>query len=133
MRKASGDNPLRIVIDRKLILDDNLNVFNSDAPTLILNDSLNLKKDNLEYVSINFDQLNSELMRLLYDRKILSVIIEGGKKTIESFLNTGLWDEARVIIGSVNLNKGVKSPNISINPSESFSFGEDQIEIYFNN
>jgi len=133
VREATGINPLRIVIDRQLTLDKNANVFNLDSSTLIINEKLNLVKDNLEYIAIDFRYLNQELMRILYDRKILSVIIEGGKKTIESFLNLDLWDEARVIKGVKNLNLGVSAPNISIDPMESYSYGEDLINIYSNN
>ena len=132
VREVLGKNPLRIVIDRKLILKKNASVFNSDSSTLVLNEKLNSKIDNLEYITVDFNNLIQELMNILYKKNIMSVIIEGGKQTLQSFLNENVWDEARVISGNKRLNKGVGSPIIPISPNKSFYYGDDLVNIYNN-
>ncbi|HPZ04082.1 MAG TPA: bifunctional diaminohydroxyphosphoribosylaminopyrimidine deaminase/5-amino-6-(5-phosphoribosylamino)uracil reductase RibD [Bacteroidales bacterium] len=44
-------------------------------------------------------------------RKIQSVIIEGGKKTLEYFIAEQLWDEILVFIGDQEWEEGVAAPN----------------------
>ena len=59
-----------------------------------------------------------EMMNLLYQRKIQSIIIEGGKKTLEHFLLADLWDEARILIGDQHWGSGVKAPVLNIKPQK---------------
>ena len=44
--------------------------------------------------------------------EIQSVIIEGGAKTLRSFIDLGLWDEARVFVGDNIFKLGIKSPQL---------------------
>lgn len=53
-----------------------------------------------------------ELLRELHLRKIQSVIIEGGKKTIQEFIDADLWDEAIVYIGDQEWQEGLLAPKI---------------------
>jgi len=46
----------------------------------------------------------------LFKHQIQSVIIEGGAKTLQTFIDENLWDEARVFVGNINFNKGIKAP-----------------------
>ena len=58
----------------------------------------------------------SDLMKELYEKKIQSLIVEGGSKLLQSFIDENLWDEARVEINTaLQLNGGVKAPNITGN------------------
>ena len=57
-----------------------------------------------------------EAIQQLYNLKIQSVIIEGGKKTLEKFLEIGLWDEARILVGNQKWRKGLKAPKMPETP-----------------
>lgn len=59
-----------------------------------------------------------EAIQQLYNLKIQSVIIEGGKKTLEKFLEIGLWDEARILVGNQCWGKGLKAPKIPETPEK---------------
>ena len=50
------------------------------------------------------------ILSVLFQRNLQSVIIEGGKKVLESFITTNLWDEARVLIGKENFGEGLTAP-----------------------
>jgi diaminohydroxyphosphoribosylaminopyrimidine deaminase/5-amino-6-(5-phosphoribosylamino)uracil reductase len=111
-RYWSGRNPLRIVIDRKLRLPSSLNIFNPDAVTIIFNGSKNLIASNIEFVQINFKETLNEILRILYAREIQSIIIEGGAKLLQSFLEKNLWDEVRVFTADKYFINGIQAPQI---------------------
>ena len=46
----------------------------------------------------------------LYEMKIQSVIVEGGPKTLQRFIDNQLWDEARILVGNQLWESGVKAP-----------------------
>ena len=112
VRLWNGNNPLRIVIDENLKLNNNLNIFNNSAKTLVFNNKKNIVFDNIEYCMIDFNSIHQEIMKSLYNKGIHSLIIEGGKETLQSFIDIGLWDEARVFVGNKNLENGVHAPKI---------------------
>ena len=72
------------------------------------------------------------LMKYLQKIEIISLIVEGGKKTIESFLNSNYWDEARVIKGDKKFTNGIKAPNLNRKYSNVENLGKDRIYTYFN-
>ena len=112
VRLWNGNNPLRIVIDENLKLNNNLNIFNNSANTLVFNNKKNIVFDNIEYCMIDFNSIHQEIMKSLYNKGVHSLIIEGGRETLQSFIDIGLWDEARVFVGNKNLENGVHAPKI---------------------
>jgi diaminohydroxyphosphoribosylaminopyrimidine deaminase/5-amino-6-(5-phosphoribosylamino)uracil reductase len=50
------------------------------------------------------------LLRELYEKRIQSLIVEGGSKLLQAFLAEDLWDEARVEISPVLLGEGALAP-----------------------
>ena len=111
-RNWIGKNPIRVIIDESLKLSNDLNVFNEDASTIIINRGLSATKNNVEFCEIGDSQSAIEaVIECLYKRQINSVIIEGGSKTLQNFINAGVWDEARVITNTVLfLKEGVGAP-----------------------
>ncbi|HTE25763.1 bifunctional diaminohydroxyphosphoribosylaminopyrimidine deaminase/5-amino-6-(5-phosphoribosylamino)uracil reductase RibD [Flavitalea sp.] len=104
-RSWSGQNPVRLLIDHTLKLPPGLNLFNNEAPTIVFNKIKNEHSGNLRFVKIDKADDNAKapdqdllnVLKALYDLQITSVIVEGGRKLIQSFINLGYWDEARVI------------------------------------
>lgn len=114
VRSWKGKNPIRIVIDRELKLSKDLSVFNDDAATIIITeiDKYSNSK-NIKYEQINFSsQVVEQICEVLYKNEIQSVIIEGGRKTLQSFIDVNLWDEARIFIGDREFEKGTEAPTI---------------------
>lgn len=54
----------------------------------------------------------ADALRQLYERKIQSVIVEGGCKTLQRFIQNGLWDEARILIGNQVWDSGLQAPSV---------------------
>lgn len=66
-------------------------------------------------------------LKTLYDLKIQSVIVEGGRKTLDRFIDAGLWDEARILIGDQSWGRGLKAPSLSETPEKRIISGNNTI------
>jgi diaminohydroxyphosphoribosylaminopyrimidine deaminase / 5-amino-6-(5-phosphoribosylamino)uracil reductase len=114
VRDWPGTNPVRIVIDRSLRLPPSLHLFDGKVLTLCYNTIKAEKQDNLEFVKLTGSPLFlEEIIRDLYARKIQSVIIEGGSQLLNSFMDAGMWDEARIFKSKQVFTKGVAAPRIA--------------------
>ncbi len=114
VRHWHGKNPLRAVIDNCLQLPETLNLFDQSGKTLVFN-SLedNAKRDNLVYVKLPGDRdAIQQILYCLHAEKVLSVIVEGGRELLNSFIAAGLWDEAHIFVGEKFFHEGVKAPDI---------------------
>lgn len=69
----------------------------------------------------------STAMEKLYEQKVQSVIVEGGRKTLDRFLEAGLWDEARILVGAPKWGKGTKAPQIPLFPQTVQHIDDNQI------
>ena len=112
VREVQGENPIRIVIDKNLKLSSGLNLFDSNAKTLIFNTIKNDETNSNIFIKTSFTNLVLNVLKELHKQNIQSVIIEGGTITLQSFIDAKLWDEARIFTTNKELNDGVKSPNI---------------------
>ncbi|MBS1771754.1 MAG: bifunctional diaminohydroxyphosphoribosylaminopyrimidine deaminase/5-amino-6-(5-phosphoribosylamino)uracil reductase RibD [Bacteroidetes bacterium] len=134
-RHWKGKNPLRIVIDRSLILPTNLNLFDGSVNTWVINDQKEEQGNNLRYVKLEFgDSLLDSLMKKLHESNIQSIIIEGGTKLLNSFIEKGLWDEARVFTAEEKLIHGLPAPSLT-KASKAFEtdIETDLLQVYINN
>ena len=131
VRECEGKNPIRIVIDKELSLNEKSNVFDDQAETIVFNNIKTAIIDKITYLKADFNNLNKDILKQLYNRDILSLIIEGGAFTINSFIENGLYDEIRVFTTNKVLENGIKSPNIpEIKISEKITINNDILEVY---
>lgn len=110
-RKWSGSNPLRVVLDRNLRLPSSLNLLDGSIPTLVLTAKTRESRHNLEYRTIDFGkELISEVMDTLYNKGVQSLIVEGGARLLQTFIDCDLWDEAYIEKCPQILHEGVAAP-----------------------
>lgn len=113
VRLVNGKNPLRIVLDSKASLQGDWKIFNTEAPTLVVNQQKEATANQTEWVLIDKSKnLLEGLMEELYKRKISSLLVEGGAETLNHFIAAGLWDEARIFTSRTRFSDGVKAPII---------------------
>jgi diaminohydroxyphosphoribosylaminopyrimidine deaminase/5-amino-6-(5-phosphoribosylamino)uracil reductase len=118
-RDFSGNNPVRIVLDKSGKIDAKFNVkFNvkdNNIKTIFITEKDDFQTtENCIYEKCLFDEnLIESILAVLVKHQIQSVIIEGGSRTIQSFIDKDLWDEARVFKGKTIFKKGVKAPTIN--------------------
>jgi diaminohydroxyphosphoribosylaminopyrimidine deaminase/5-amino-6-(5-phosphoribosylamino)uracil reductase len=128
VRKWKGRNPVRIVLDKLLTLPENLQLFDGTASTIVFNALKNYKGKNLELIQINFDQeILTQILRLLYKRNILSILVEGGTNLLNQFIQNNLWDEARIITSEKSFEDGIRSPLIHGRIINSMNVENDRI------
>ncbi len=135
VRYDPGKSPKRIVIDRRLELNKNLNLFDQSVETLIFNEIKTDIDGKNKYIALeDFDRYVPQyILYQLYLQDIQSVIIEGGAHTLNSFIEAGLWDEARIFIGETYLKRGIKAPWITGENAQEFAIGPDRLRILVNN
>ena len=121
-RDWTGENPVRIVLDPDESLSKNLNVFNNEAKTFVISGK------DIDYSNEVAEQISD----FLFKKNINSVIIEGGSQTLQTFLNSNLWDEARVFIGQKEFKKGIKAPEFKGTLLSEHILNFDILKIYNN-
>jgi len=126
VRDVSGKNPIRILIDSQLQVQNDISLFSTDAPTLIFNRLKNEKKENIEWIKIP-ETSTKYILDELYQRGIHSVMVEGGSRTLQYFIIDNVWDEAYVLVGDLYFGEGVKAPVLNRVPTHVHHFGTDQI------
>jgi diaminohydroxyphosphoribosylaminopyrimidine deaminase/5-amino-6-(5-phosphoribosylamino)uracil reductase len=131
VREVDGSNPIRIVIDKDLKLSADFNLFNNDAKTIIFNQIKSEKNNSNNYIKINFKNLTKNILQELHKQNIQSIIIEGGTKTLQSFIDTNMWDEARIFTTNKTLTEGVKPPTIEGEIISEDETGGDRFKILY--
>lgn len=112
-RLWKGKNPVRIVIDKNLKLPHELKIFSKAANTIIFNSLKNTIEETVEYIKLENKNFLEEMLSALYKLNIQSVLVEGGAKTLQSFIDAGLWDETRVITNEeMIIESGIDAPEI---------------------
>ena len=113
VRLWEGKSPVRMLIDRDLKVPLNMRVYNSDSRTIVFNLKKNLSEENITYVKLGNEKFLQSVVSHLFEINIQSVIVEGGRKILQSFIDAGLWDEARVITNKeLTIEGGVDAPQI---------------------
>jgi diaminohydroxyphosphoribosylaminopyrimidine deaminase/5-amino-6-(5-phosphoribosylamino)uracil reductase len=112
-RLWKGNNPIRIVIDKELKIAPSSKTFDEEAETLVFNLSKNSATKNTRFIKLDKENFIKELLDSLYKNEIQSVLIEGGAKTLQSFIDSGLWDEARIITNeTMVVEEGINAPQM---------------------
>ena len=153
VRDWTGKHPIRVVLDKNLKLDKTLNVFNGSAEVVVICDE-NKKlpqgdneknewsihpplKDsyNGTFCIINWNlssEIAKQICNVLFENDINSVIVEGGRQTLQTFIDENLWDEARVFVGNQTFNEGTKAPKFSGKLISEENILDDILKIYRN-
>jgi diaminohydroxyphosphoribosylaminopyrimidine deaminase/5-amino-6-(5-phosphoribosylamino)uracil reductase len=133
VREWPGNSPIRLVIDRKLKLPGNLHLFDNSCRTLVFNELLDKVEQETHFVRLDFNHdIIRQLLDCLYHLGIQSLMVEGGRTLLESFLARDMWDEARVFTGVKRFGSGISAPLIrDIEPAEQ-RIREDILRIYRN-
>lgn len=136
VRNWKGNNPVRIVLDRSLRIPENLSVFDGSIRTIVIFDKENTQKKaykNVIFEQINFSEnIAGQICEVLQKHKIQSIIIEGGRQTLQTFINSNIWDEARIFIGDLEFNDGLSAPIIKEKIKEEIKIKNDVLKVLNN-
>ena len=115
-RDWSGNNPVRVVLDQNNRIPKDSFIFDSTVKTIVFTKSeTNLSAENTNFEVIDFNQnIIPQILAVLHQNQIQSIIIEGGLQTLQSFIDENIWDEARIFTGNISFEKGTKAPMIQM-------------------
>ncbi|HXS56432.1 MAG TPA: bifunctional diaminohydroxyphosphoribosylaminopyrimidine deaminase/5-amino-6-(5-phosphoribosylamino)uracil reductase RibD [Hanamia sp.] len=127
-----GKNPVRIIIDNQLKLSSKLNIFDHQQTTIIYNKLKNAIEGNLQFIKLEDDYFLKQLLYSLYEMNIQSILVEGGSKTLQSFIDAGLWDEARIITNEqMIIENGIAAPQMKVfHLARQEKYFSDRIDYY---
>lgn len=131
-----GNSPVRLAIDLDLKLPQDLQIFDQTVQTIVFNLKIHQEKENLIFYQLYKDaSIVHQIVNALYQLKIQSVLIEGGARLLQSFIDEGIWDEARIIRNtSMQIAQGLPSPVLTNGVKNSVQTLEtDTIEKYYRN
>jgi len=134
-RLAPGGNPVRLVIDLNLKLYPELKVFDSKSRTIVFNHFKHEEGEIFYFKLKRESTVITQILQALHSLNIQSLIVEGGAKLLQSFIDEGFWDEARIITNEqLAIGNGLQAPllknQILVSSETCFS---DRISYYSRN
>jgi diaminohydroxyphosphoribosylaminopyrimidine deaminase/5-amino-6-(5-phosphoribosylamino)uracil reductase len=129
VRDWTGNNPIRVVLDQNNRVSNDSQIFDGQTKTIVFSKLKSaVEKENIIFEVIDFEQnIATQIVQKLYQHQIQSVIIEGGRQTLQTFIDSNLWDEARIFIGNIQIRNGIKAPIIVKKSFEKLSIGDDEL------
>ncbi len=135
IRSWQGENPIRVVLDRTLKIPVTSSLYDGTAKTIILTEKLPDKNSDEKVVfeKLAIDKNTSkQICEVLFKNEIQSVIIEGGRTTLQGFIDENLWDEAYVFVGDTLFKDGLNAPELKKVPNDIQKISNDTLNIYEN-
>ncbi|MFT4153437.1 bifunctional diaminohydroxyphosphoribosylaminopyrimidine deaminase/5-amino-6-(5-phosphoribosylamino)uracil reductase RibD [Parafilimonas sp.] len=140
-RLWAGKNPVRLVIDKNLKLPLKLKIFNADAPTIVfnyekhtINPNQNFLNQVYYYRTNKYNSLVQQIAKACYELNIQSVLVEGGAKLLQSFIDENICDEIRIITNKdLVVKDGLPAPVFggAFSRSPGFFIQNDEMEFFF--
>lgn len=120
-RNWYGKNPVRLVIDKELTLPTSLKLFDGSAPTWIFTAQDKASTSQVIYFKLDFSRsILPQILQKLYENKLQALLVEGGSRLLQSFIDEGLWDEIYTEHSAKVLENGVKEPVIPAGYKKNF-------------
>ena len=126
VRHWVGKSPVRVLIDRTLRIPQSYHLYDGSVSTLVFTEQDRNRGNqgnggNGEYIRIDFSRpVIPQILNVLYERQLYSLLVEGGACLHKRFLDAELWDELQIETSPVELGFGVKCPHNK--PSEMADF-----------
>ncbi|MES2773947.1 MAG: bifunctional diaminohydroxyphosphoribosylaminopyrimidine deaminase/5-amino-6-(5-phosphoribosylamino)uracil reductase RibD [Bacteroidota bacterium] len=132
-RLWKGNNPVRIILDMDLRLPETLQLFDGSVKTVAFNALKNEEHQKLLFCKLEKDSnILKQVCKALYEMNLQSVIIEGGTKLLQSFIEEELFDEIRVLENTTkHIEEGLAAPQLpGLILKEQFTLMGDEVRIF---
>ena len=127
VRQYYGPNPMRILMDTNLKTDPSKKLLSDGKPTIVINSKIEQNDGQTHYIKVDDTSDLNNILKILFGLGITSLLVEGGASLLQSFINQGLWHEARVIRTKTKLGDGIKAPALQGNLLEKMQVADDEI------
>lgn len=133
VRDWSGNNPVRLVIDKNLKIPKDYSLLDGQTRTFVFNEKKASENGKTTFLKLDFsEEIIPQIIEVAYKEGLQSIIIEGGAMTLQSFIDLNLWDEAYVFSGKTSFGEGVKSPDFQGILTSEEKIKEDTLRIFKN-
>ncbi|MFT3904080.1 MAG: bifunctional diaminohydroxyphosphoribosylaminopyrimidine deaminase/5-amino-6-(5-phosphoribosylamino)uracil reductase RibD [Niabella sp.] len=129
-----GQTPLKLVLDTSFRLLGNFRIFYHGADVWVFNTATAGREEGIKYFQVSKENVLHDMLSQLHAQNIQSVFVEGGKTVLQSFIDVGLWDEARVITNTtLCVGQGLNAPVMKDSAALRSGFvGNDYISFFKN-
>lgn len=133
VRYWKGKDPIRIILSRSGDLNKYLSGNETNSTLIAFTSDIKAELRGAKRINLKEDIPSSlQVAEYLYNAGVQSLFIEGGAEVLTHFIEHGLWDEARIFIGLVNFNEGVKVPTISGKIRSEMVFEKSRLKVVMN-
>ena len=109
-RLWKGNNPVRLVLDMDLRLPSSLQLLDGSVRTIVFNSLKHEENKNLFYYQVTKEvSIVHQVCNALYQLDIQSVMVEGGTRLLQSFIDENMFDEARIVTNT-QTTSGIPAP-----------------------
>ncbi len=122
VRDWIGKNPIRVILDQNNRIPKDSDIFDNQSETIVIS------KNEIDFS----ENIVNQICDVLFKKNIQSVIVEGGSRTLQTFIDSNIWDEARVFGGTVFFETGIKSPVLNRKYESKTKIMDDELLIYKN-
>jgi diaminohydroxyphosphoribosylaminopyrimidine deaminase / 5-amino-6-(5-phosphoribosylamino)uracil reductase len=131
VRDWTGNSPVRVVLDQNNRIPKSYNVLDNQVKTIVICQTKTaIDKENTIFEVIDFkENITRQITEVLYKHQIQSLIVEGGQKTLATFIKENLWDEARIFTGNTIFTSGTKAPTFIKTQFEKYRIDNDELII----
>ncbi len=133
-RLWKGNDPVRMVLDKELRLPLHLKLFDRLQKTIVFNFIKQEENTNIIYHKINRQEnIIQQIRDASYRLGLQSILVEGGAQLLRSFIDAGVWDEARIICNEeLTITNGLNAPSPGRQPERNEKLVSDTIFYYTN-
>lgn len=132
VREVAGNSPRIVILDPDRKAGASSKVFKGEPLHYITNSSGGTEttgNEGFQGICLSQDNFLNGVLNDLYLRGIQSVMVEGGAFTLQRFIEAELWDEARVLTGTMTMKDGLQAPAVKGSLTRSFYYGSDKVDI----
>ncbi len=114
VRHWTGPQPMRLLLDMNLRLPTRLKIFESLSPIIVFNSKKEGEDNHIQFRMLDSKfPLIPQMLQKLMALKVQSLMVEGGRTLLQSFIDSGIWDEARVIKNEgLHAGDGIMAPRM---------------------
>lgn len=129
-----GKSPVRIALDRQGRLPHHLRLFDQEAPTWVVTENPAHYQDlpQVQTLEISFGPgFWNRLLALLGEKRITSLMVEGGRQVLDSLIEAGAWEEARVFHTPGDIPQGIAAPILTGKETAHYRLLDDELFVIF--
>lgn len=111
VRNWTGRDPVRLILSSSGQLEKESVLFRTNGTNIVFTNNAGAKITGAVVVKLDDGkEASCQIAEYLYNIGIQSLMVEGGAKVLNHFIETGFWDEARIFYGKEIFKSGIKAP-----------------------